>query len=68
MKVLKYLYLINIYFDRDIEIKLDKLKILYCNRCKNANYTYINCKNLKKLYYTNNRIEDLNITLKTFNF
>ena len=38
MKVLKYLYLINIYFDRDIEIKLDKLKLLYCNRCQNANY------------------------------
>jgi len=60
MKVLKYLYLININLDRDIEIKLDKLKILYCNRCKNANSFHINCKNLKKLYYINNRIEDLN--------
>ena len=61
MKVLKYLYIINIYFDKDIEIKLDKLKVLYCNRCRNANSFYINCKNLKKLYYINNRIEDLNM-------
>ena len=60
MKLLKYLYIININFDKNIEIKLNNLKILYCNKCKNANSIYINCKNLKKLYYINNNISNLN--------
>ena len=60
MKVLKYLYIININFAKNIEIKLNNLKTLYCNKCKNANSIYINCKNLKKLYYNYNGISDLN--------
>ena len=66
LKVLKYLYLFYIDFDKNVSIKLNNLKIFYSFECKNLSISDIICPKLQKLHYINEETE--NINFKTFNF
>jgi len=63
-KLLKYLYIENIIFDEDFEIKLNLLKLLSIKSCKNIKLSEISNKNLKELVLVQNSISDIFILKK----
>ena len=65
-KVLKYLYLYYIDFNKNVTIKLSNLKIFYCIECENLRLSDIICPKLKTLKYINEETKDINF--KTFDF
>jgi len=61
------LYIENIIFDEDFEIKLNLLKLLSIKSCKNIKLSEISYKDLKELVLVQNSISDIFI-LKKLNF
>ena len=60
-KLLRYLYIKHINFNKDFIIKLNKLKLLSITLCDKIKLSEMSNEELKELYLNDNKISDINI-------